>query len=65
MEKIEAEKFIGKAVANAVAGGVHYMDVVTILVAIQFSLLMQAHEANKQRIVKTSKMSGLLDGGGN
>lgn len=63
MDRIEADKFISKAIANAIAGGCHQLDIVAILEANKFSLLQQAFEANKPKPSKLFPV--VMEEGGN
>lgn len=63
MDKVEAGKFIGNTITKAVEGGVHQLDLVAILEAHKHNLLQQAYEANKPRIVKSSRVKPLFGDG--
>ena len=63
MTKQEAAQSIGKAISNAVLGGVHQLDVVAILEASKHSILTQSYEANKAKPSKLFPEPTILEGG--
>lgn len=55
MTESDVEKQIGTIIRQAIHYKVHHMNIVAILLAHQHSLLTQAYDANREKIIKPGR----------